>query len=171
MRTSDGFLLIIVISIIFTTMAAIAERQKLGSFPIFWINILRVVHYFVFFFGMIYAFIFDEVNLDLMYLAFMMWLFGHWTYLKNECVLGYIENRHYIPDYKMGDYVGNNMYIRLILGDLTRPFILAFGFISLASVFMVLARVPITVLEKALITFVMVAFMILGFGTKHRNKL
>ncbi len=84
MKTSDGFLLIIVISIIFTTMAAIAERQKLGSFPVFWINALRVVHYFVFFFGMIYAFIFYEVNLDLMYLVFMMWLFGHWTYLKNE---------------------------------------------------------------------------------------
>jgi hypothetical protein len=163
MKTSNGFLLIIVISIIFTTMAAIAERKQLGSFPVLWMNALRVVHYFVFFFGMIYAFIFDEVNLDLLYLAFMMWLFGHWTYLKNECVLGYIENRHYIPGYKMGDYVGNNMYIRLILGDLTRAFILTFGFISLASVFMVLARVPITVLEKALIAFVMVGFMVLGF--------
>jgi hypothetical protein len=163
MKTSDGFLLIIVIATIFTTVAAFAERKKLGSFPVLWINALRVAHYFVFFFGMIYAFIFDEVNLDLLYLAFMMWLFGHWTYLKNECVLGYIENRHYIPDYKMGDYVGNNMYIRLILGDLTRPLILAFGFLSLASVGIVLQRVPITVLEKSLIAFVMVAFMIFGF--------
>ena len=167
MKTSDGFLLIIVIATIFTTMAAIAEKKKMGSFPVLWMNALRVVHYFVFFFGMIYAVIFNQVNLDLLYLAFMMLLFGHWTYLKNECVLGYIENRHYIPDYKMGDYVGNNMYIRLILGDLTRPLILAFGFISLTSVFMVLVRVSITVLEKALIAFVMVAFMVLGFF-KHQ---
>ena len=170
MKTSDGFLLIIVVATIFTTMAAIAERKKMGSFPVFWINTLRVVHYFVFFFSIIYAFVFHEMNLDLLYLAFMMWLFGHWTYLKNECVLGYIENRHYIPDYKMGDYVGNNMYIRLIFGDLTRPLILAFGFISLASVFMVLARVPITVLEKSLIAFVMVAFMILGFFKPQRPE-
>jgi len=166
MKTAEGFTLIFVIATIFTTMAAFAEKAKTGSYPVLWINALRIVHYFVFFFAMAYAYVFDALTLDLVYLSFMMWLFGHWTYLKNECILGYVENRHYIPGYKMGDYPGNNMYIRLILGDLTRPFVLAFGFISLISVFMVLARVPITLLEKGAISFVMIGFTILGFAFK-----
>ena len=163
MRTIDGFLVLFIIATIFSIAAAIVEEKKLGQYPQLWVNGLRVIHYFAFLLSFSYAYLFHGNLLDLVYLIFMVGLFGHWQYLKNECILGYWENRHYIPGYELGQAVGNNMYIRLIFGDFTKFIMMTFGFLSLVSVFFVVARVKIALWIKAFVVFVMITLTIGGF--------
>jgi hypothetical protein len=166
-KTTKSFLILFIVATIFTIAAAIAEEKKMGRYPMFWMNGLRISHYFIFFISFSYAFMFQDDVLDLIYLSFMMWLFGHWTYLKNECILGYVENRHYIPGYEMGQYASHNLYVRVLFGDLTRTIMLTFGFLSIVSVFIVLERVELAMMIKILIAMVMITFTIFGFTTKY----
>lgn len=107
----DGLLLLLVVSLIVTIVLIgnnnsnfvgtlfllnqILDKKKLSLFIVRWIHTLVVL------FNLCYIFVFNK-KYDIIYICFLSITIMHWFFLKNECVLSYIEKKIIDKNYKLG---------------------------------------------------------------------
>ena len=97
--------------------------------------LIRWIHYFTFFAGSFYIFIFTSAY-DLWYVVYFVLLALHWKLFKNECILSYWEKKILRPDYKMGETPKEHPFMDMIFPGwviklVTNMLFFMFGFIVL----------------------------------------
>jgi hypothetical protein len=66
------------------------------------LGIIQLIHFFIDAFCMSYIFLFNPIY-DIYYSLFVLSQTLHWGFLKNECIVSYIEKKIINPSYELGD--------------------------------------------------------------------
>jgi hypothetical protein len=53
---------------------------------------------------------------DFVYIAFVMGIYAHWVFFKNECIISYWEKKQIMPSYQLGDCPFVHPFYALLLG-------------------------------------------------------
>ena len=160
---SHAISMIVAVSIIMTCLSYVSERRASAEQcrPNAYILLLRALHFALLIFNTLYLLIFDS-SFDVVYVAYTVLMYVHWIFLKNECILTYLENRYYDADYRIGENARANLYVRTLLGDSTDTFMMICGILSVASVCAVVLRLTqVDVAVKA--TFVSLFLVYVAF--------
>jgi hypothetical protein len=157
-----GFGILFVISISLTIASSIVEKKRPiveGKQANAYVLSIRFVHYFVFFFNILYIFLFAPTfALDVFYLFVAMVIYLHWLFFNNECVLSYMETKYY--NAKIEDNRGLSYYWRVFWGDQTRNWISLCGILALANFIVVLFRQTyMTINLRLALTIVFVTYI------------
>ncbi len=115
------------------------------------VHVIRFVHFTFVLFSTLYLFIFNP-SFDIIYIAYTVLMYIHWPFLRNECILTYLENRYYDENYVLGEDARSNLYMRTILGDSTDTFMVACGVASVVSFCIVLLRLH-DISDKTKVTY------------------
>jgi hypothetical protein len=139
-----GFGILFVTSISLMTLSFIVEKKHPiveGKQANAYVLSIRFVHYFVFFFNILYIFLFaPNFALDVFYIFVAMVIYLHWLCFNNECVLSYLENKYYNDNYRLENNRGLSYYWRVFWGDQTKNWISICGIVALANFIVVLFR-------------------------------
>ena len=141
-RNIVGFTVITIIAAILTTISYYSEKKNpivVGKSPDAAILVLRFVHFFAVMISLTYIFLFTP-ELDIYYIIFTIFLYGHWLFFKNECILSYIEKIYYRKECPLGDLNMANIYLNVVFRDYTNTMLLIFGFLSLVNFLIVIGR-------------------------------
>lgn len=125
-----------------------------------YVAMVRMLHYFVYLFSIFYLVLFDAA-MDVVFFILMLFIYLHWYFFNNECILSYYEHMHYIPDYKLGTLKSYSWYTRIFFGRYTNVFMAISGFVSIATFVYVLMRQHLDDITTAVIIGLVIAYLTL----------
>ena len=85
------------------------------------LNIIKTIHIINDIFFSTYIFIFDK-KYDIYFVIYILILVTHWTLLKNECILSYIEKKLINKNYKLGEDPFNHPYHKELPKEIKKIF-------------------------------------------------
>jgi hypothetical protein len=108
---------LLIISVIVRSM----KKKKPLENPIYF-YVARYMHYMTcLFIGVYYLFIFSPAS-DWIFIVGFLAIIFHWQFLKDECVLSYLEKKGITDSYEPGMEVYNHPFMDDLFGSFSRPF-------------------------------------------------
>jgi len=115
-------------------------------------------------FNVLYIFLFDK-RYDILYLVYTICLYGHWSFLNNECILNILEKQHFRTE-------TTNIYLYIVFGDYTDFFLMITGVLSFINLIIVVNRQEYIPMHLKL-TFIVICLIILTLSgvSKHTQSI
>lgn len=156
----EGVLVLTFISLIYTVISSFKQTQFAITPYIF---VIRFVHIFVLIFHISYIFLFDT-RYDILYLVYTIFLYGHWSFFNNECILNILEKQHYGTE-------TTNIYLYIVFGDYTDIILMIAAVLSLINLIIVVNRQEYIPIHLKLIFIVICLIIITLSGiSKHTHQ-
>lgn len=168
--TIDGGSIFLTISLFLTILSFAIEyssrSQLLPKRPNAYIFVLRFVHFLAVLFMAFYIFAFDD-RYDIIYIAFVLFVYLHWMFLNNECFLSLLETEYYFGSNKK-DRI-RNIYVWMFARSQTRNLLLILSIFSLINFAIVILRQPyLNTTAKVLSIVALLAYISYMYEQKHR---
>lgn len=174
MHPINAYFIVILLAILLTSISIYNEnnnslkKEKIDSYYLF---VIRLVHYVALIFGNIYLFLFNSVY-DIFYLIYCISFYFHWSLMKFECILSYIEYCYYDENYKCGTAKVETIYLRKVFGKYTDILLIILGIISVTSVSIVLYRQEILpIFIKIISIIILFSYMLYIYNYNKIKKL
>lgn len=169
-----GYFFVFLLSLVLTSISIYNEtiepfhKEKKVSGYLF---VIRLIHYVALIYANIYIFIFNPI-LDVFYLIYCIVMYIHWSLMKFECIMSYIEYCYYDENYKSGTAKIETIYLRQVFGKYTDTLLILLALISVCSISIVLYRQDfLPLFTKIIGIFLLFSYMSYIYFQKKNKKL
>lgn len=161
------FLVFIVISLSLTILSMVIERRRsLPKQPNVYIFCIRFIHFMTLLFLFFYIFAFDS-QYDILYIIFVVCVYGHWLCLNNQCLLSKLETDYYFG--VIGNRRIHNIYLWVFAGEYTRNLLLTLSILSIINFVVVILRQR-WLHDNVKLAIIVLFFVYLSYMYKQRQN-
>lgn len=170
-----GYFIIILLSLVLTSISIYNEKiepfhkeKKISGY----LFVIRLIHFVGLLFANIYLFIFNS-SFDIFYLIYGIIMYAHWSFMKYECIMSYIEYKYYDENYIPDTTKVTSIYLRKVFGKYTDLLLIMLGILSVFSISIVLSRQDfIPTFIKILGIIILFSYMsYIYYRKKNKDKL